>query len=204
MVHTCVCICLCMYCDICVNVVQRIILCVPSDVLDTHHVHLATAYKWTDGKAVVATGSPFHPVTMQVSSGQTKTFIPSQCNNMYIFPGIGLACSVAGVTTITNKMLYLAAKACTDTMTAEEIAEGRTFPNIKRIREGMYIICFISYICRWRVLLLRCMSSTLSAHTYTPTHTHVGQCLKMLLWRLLRKLCAKDIPLNSSLRTMVL
>jgi malate dehydrogenase (oxaloacetate-decarboxylating)(NADP+) len=95
------------------------------------------AYKWTDGNAVVATGSPFQPVTMKVSSGQTKSFIPSQCNNMYIFPGVGLAASVAGVTTITNKMLYLSAKACTDSMTAEEIAEGRTFPNIKRIREGV-------------------------------------------------------------------
>jgi len=93
------------------------------------------AYKWTDGRAVVATGSPFQPVTMQVSTGETKSFIPSQCNNMYIFPGVGLASSVAGVTTITNKMLYLAAKACTDSMTPEEIAEGRTFPNLKRIRE---------------------------------------------------------------------
>ena len=59
------------------------------------------AYTWTNGKAVVATGSPFLPVTLP---NGTKV-IPSQCNNMYVFPGIGLAASVAGVTTITNKML---------------------------------------------------------------------------------------------------
>ena len=89
------------------------------------------AYKWTNGRAIVATGSPFPPVELE--NGQK--IIASQCNNMYIFPGIGLASSVSGVTKITNKMLYLAAEACTKSMTPSEIAEGRTFPNIKRIRE---------------------------------------------------------------------
>lgn len=91
----------------------------------------ATAYRWTDGKAIVATGSPFPPVTFP----DGRVFRPSQCNNMYVFPGIGLAASVAGVTRITDRMMYRAAAACTDSMNAEEIAEGRTFPHIKRIRE---------------------------------------------------------------------
>lgn len=89
------------------------------------------AYTWTKGRAVVATGSPFAPVTLP--SGQT--LVPSQCNNMYIFPGLGLAASVSGVTRITNKMLYAAAEACTASMVDEEIREGRTFPHISRIRE---------------------------------------------------------------------
>mmetsp|Transcript_85591 Transcript_85591/g.228201 ORF Transcript_85591/g.228201 Transcript_85591/m.228201 type:complete len:600 (+) Transcript_85591:54-1853(+) len=89
------------------------------------------AYRWTDGRAVVASGSPFAPVKL----ADGRTVIPSQCNNMYIFPGIGLGASVSGVTKITNKMLYLASAACTNSMTPAEIAEGRTFPNINRIRE---------------------------------------------------------------------
>ena len=88
------------------------------------------AYRHTEGRAIVATGSPFAPVTLN-----GKVYTPSQCNNMYIFPGIGLASSVSGVTEITDRMLYLAAEACTNSMTKEEIAEGRTFPHINRIRE---------------------------------------------------------------------
>jgi malate dehydrogenase (oxaloacetate-decarboxylating)(NADP+) len=88
------------------------------------------AYRWTDGRAVVATGSPFPPVEVN-----GRTYTPSQCNNMYIFPGIGLASSVSGVTNITDKMFYLAAEACTNTMNEEERQEGRTFPSIMRIRE---------------------------------------------------------------------
>lgn len=88
------------------------------------------AYQWTDGKAIVATGSPFKPVDYN-----GRIYVPSQCNNMYIFPGIGLAASVAGITTITDKMLYKAAVACSESMSIQEIEEGRTFPNIKRIRD---------------------------------------------------------------------
>ena len=67
------------------------------------------------------------------ATGETLT--PSQCNNMYVFPGIGLAASVAGVTSIPDRMLYLADVACSTAMTDAEIAEGRTFPAIARIRD---------------------------------------------------------------------
>lgn len=94
------------------------------------------AYTWTDGEAVVATGSPFDPVTL----ADGRTFTPSQCNNMYVFPGIGLAASVAGVTRITDKMFYVAAVACMNAMTPEEQAEGRTFPQLSRIRDVSHAV----------------------------------------------------------------
>ena len=94
------------------------------------------AYEWTDGRAVVATGSPFGPVNLP--DGRSLT--PSQCNNMYVFPGLGLAASVAGVTEITDRMLYEAAIAIPKSMTEGEIKEGRTFPNIKRIREVSHAV----------------------------------------------------------------
>jgi malate dehydrogenase (oxaloacetate-decarboxylating)(NADP+) len=89
------------------------------------------AYTWTNGKAIVATGSPFSAVTLP----DGRKFYPSQCNNMYIYPGIGLATSVAGITTLTDRMFYLAAVACANSVTPEDIAAGRTFPPVTRIRE---------------------------------------------------------------------
>lgn len=88
------------------------------------------AYLWTDGEAVVASGSPFPPVTLP----NGKKYLTSQCNNMYVFPGIGLAASVAGVSRITDKMFYRAAVACMESMTPEERLQGRTFPALNRIR----------------------------------------------------------------------
>lgn len=94
------------------------------------------AYSWTDGTAVVASGSPFPPVTLP----DGRTFLTSQCNNMYVFPGIGLAASVAGVTRITDKMFYRAAVACMEAMTMEERNEGRTFPSLQRIRHVSHAV----------------------------------------------------------------
>ena len=42
---------------------------------------------------------------------------------------------MSGIAKVTNKMLYVAALACTNSMTEAEIQEGRTFPNVLRIRE---------------------------------------------------------------------
>ena len=94
------------------------------------------AYEWTNNKAIVATGSPFDPVV--TSSG--VTLIPSQCNNMFIFPGLGLAASIAQFDVITDKMLHVSAVACASTVKEDEISEGRTFPRIKRIREVSHAV----------------------------------------------------------------
>ena len=68
---------------------------VPQDLLE-----------WTEGRAVVATGSPFDPVTLN-----GETFTISQSNNVYIFPGIGLGVVAAKATAVTDDMLMAAAKA---------------------------------------------------------------------------------------------
>lgn len=88
------------------------------------------AFRWTDGRALVATGSPFDPVTID-----GKTYVSSQCNNMYIFPGLGLANSVSGLKRFTDVMFHEASKACAASLTESEIAEGRLFPCLKRIRD---------------------------------------------------------------------
>ena len=61
---------------------------------------------WTDGRVLIATGSPFPP--MRVGD---RAIPVAQCNNVYAFPGIGLAAIAVGATKITDEMLTAAATA---------------------------------------------------------------------------------------------
>jgi len=88
------------------------------------------AYKWTNGKATFAAGSPFEPVTLE--DGVTR--YPSQCNNMFLFPGIGLAASVAKIERITDDMLYQASIACANAVKDSDRAQGRVYPHVNQIR----------------------------------------------------------------------
>ena len=56
------------------------------------------AYRWSDGRAVFASGSPFRRVEFE-----NRTFVPGQGNNAYIFPGVGLGAVVSGTTRITEE-----------------------------------------------------------------------------------------------------
>jgi len=89
----------------------------------------ANAYKWTDGRAVFASGSPFEPVTL---NGKVHT--PSQCNNMFIFPGVGLGASLIQAKRVTDKMLHAASVACANSVSDEEMANGQVFPDVSHIR----------------------------------------------------------------------
>lgn len=88
------------------------------------------AYKWTNGKCVFASGSPFAPVEFE-----GKTYAVSQCNNMFIFPGVGLASNVVEATRVTDRMLYAAAKALSECVPPEDIAKGQVFPSVRNIRD---------------------------------------------------------------------
>ncbi len=59
--------------------------------------------KWTNGEAIVATGSPFGTIEYQ-----NKPYVISQCNNSYIFPGIGLGVVAVGATRVSDEMLMTA------------------------------------------------------------------------------------------------
>lgn len=86
-------------------------------------------WEWTDGKAIFASGSPFAPVNYK---GDTK--YPSQANNLYTFPGIGLGALVCQAKYITDSMLYVAARALAAAVKDEDIKMGKVFPPISQIR----------------------------------------------------------------------
>ena len=88
------------------------------------------AIAWTDGAAVFASGSPFPPVTYG-----GKTYQTSQCNNMFVFPGVGLGATVAECTVVSDNMLHAAAEACANSVSDAEMARGQVFPDVERIRD---------------------------------------------------------------------
>lgn len=85
---------------------------------------------WSHGKAIVATGSPFAPVLYN-----DQYFEISQCNNSYIFPGIGLGVLVARATSITDNMLMAASQALADASMNYKKAKGALLPGLNEIQD---------------------------------------------------------------------
>jgi malate dehydrogenase (oxaloacetate-decarboxylating)(NADP+) len=88
------------------------------------------AYRYTQGRAIFACGSPFDPVKVG-----GKTFVPRQGNNSYIFPGVGLGAIASRARRITDEMFSAAAEALAGQVTAEDLAQGSIYPSLTRIRE---------------------------------------------------------------------
>jgi malic enzyme len=87
------------------------------------------AIRWSDGRAIVATGSPFPPVTY----GE-KTFRIGQCNNAFVFPGVGLGACISKARYISDGMFLDAAKALAARVTAADLAVGAVYPQLSRVR----------------------------------------------------------------------
>ncbi len=80
---------------------------------------------WTKGRALVATGRPFEPVTYA-----GRTFRIGQCNNTFIFPGIGLGALVAEAREVSDGMCRVAAECLADQVSREDLEAGSLFPLI--------------------------------------------------------------------------
>ncbi|HEX9633105.1 MAG TPA: NAD-dependent malic enzyme [Gemmatimonadales bacterium] len=93
------------------------------------------AYRYTDGRAIFASGSPFPPCQYN-----GKTYIPGQGNNAYIFPGLGLGVIASRARHVTDEMFYVAAKTLAHLVTEEYLAQGTVFPPLERIREVSHAI----------------------------------------------------------------
>lgn len=84
---------------------------------------------WTEGLALVATGSPFDPV---IVGGQTIDI--AQSNNSYVFPGMGLAVVAGKARRVTDSMMMAAAIALSELAPAIETGKGRLLPELSTIR----------------------------------------------------------------------
>ena len=90
---------------------------------------------WTEGRALVAAGSPFAP--MQIGNVSIPV---AQCNNIYIFPGVGLAVTAVRATRVTNGMLAAAAAAVGDAATIRGDPHGTLLPDRARLADTATVV----------------------------------------------------------------
>jgi malic enzyme len=87
------------------------------------------AVRWSQGRAIVATGTAFAPVCFE-----SKMQTIGQANNVYIFPGLGLGCILSGVQEIDDSLLLAAARRLADCVAQERLDIGALYPDQTKLR----------------------------------------------------------------------
>ena len=93
------------------------------------------AITWSDGRAIVATGSPFDPVEYN-----GRRYRIGQGNNAFVFPGVGLGVWYGNVRRVTDGMFLAAAKALAQQISESDLAEVAVYPPLGRIRECSHAV----------------------------------------------------------------
>lgn len=92
--------------------------------------HPKDLIQWTKGEAIIATGSPFDPVTFEGDVYQI-----AQCNNVYIFPGVGLGLIASKAHTVSDKIFITAAKILSEHSPMIKNPLAPLFPTLEYLRE---------------------------------------------------------------------
>src|ERR1700726_3306078 len=109
---------------------ERPIIFALSNPVEKHECLPEQAYAWSGGKAVYAGGVQFPPVHLD-----GRTYLPSQANNLYIFPAVGMAIYATNAKRVTDEMFIEAAHAVADRVTSEQLKLGILFPPQSNILE---------------------------------------------------------------------
>lgn len=121
---------------------------------------------WTAGKALIATGSPFEPVAMN-----GRKIEIAQCNNSYIFPGVGLGVVAGQAKRVTNLMMMAAAVALSELAPAVKSGEGRLLPELTSIREVSQHIA--------KAVILQGIKE---GHIEPMSDNQIGDSIKRTMW----------------------
>jgi malate dehydrogenase (oxaloacetate-decarboxylating) len=127
----------------------------PSDIL-----------KWTAGRALIATGSPFPPTS------HAGRLIPTgQCNNAFIFPGVGLGVIASGARRVTDAMFVAAARVLSEFSPALNDSDASLYPPLERVRE----------ISR-KVALAAGLEAQRAGLTQTTSIDELQRCVEDKMW----------------------
>lgn len=100
-----------------------------------HEAVPADILKWTDGRALVATGSPFDPVKGPWGpDGKEIEIEVAECNNSVVFPGIGLGAVLSRASQVTDKMLVAAVRGVADLSPALSDDTAPLLPGVEHVR----------------------------------------------------------------------
>lgn len=112
---------------------------------------------WTQGQALVATGSPFEPVVVDGT-----TYEIAQCNNSFIFPGIGLGVLACGAKRVSDEMLMASSRALAECSPLGTQGTGSLLPKLEDIQKvSKYIAFAVAKIAIGQGLALPCSDELL-------------------------------------------
>ena len=132
------------------------------------------AYAWSDGRAIFASGSPSAPVEL---SG--RRHVPGQGNNIYVFPGVGLGALASETREVTDAMFLAAAQTLAGLVQPEDLAMGRVFPPLTRIRDVSLEIATAVATVAHEAGLARCvrpgnLKEDIRSRMFTPVYREQG------------------------------
>jgi malate dehydrogenase (oxaloacetate-decarboxylating) len=87
-------------------------------------------FRWTNGRAVIATGSPFPPIVTEHGPVQI-----GQCNNSFIFPGVGLGVIASGARRVTDSMFAAAARVLSEFAPVLHDPKAPLYPPLAQVRD---------------------------------------------------------------------
>lgn len=119
------------------------------------------AYRWSGGRAIFASGSPFAPVVL----GE-RCYYPAQGNNVYVYPGIGLGVMASQARLVIERMFLAAAEELANQVTTAEIERGSIYPDLTRVRA-------VSLRIAIRVCQIACQEGLAGVKLPDDLETHV-------------------------------
>ena len=95
------------------------------------------ALQHSDGRALVATGSPFEPVRYE-----GRKHVIGQCNNAFVFPGVGLGVLISEASRVTDSMFLAAARALAEFTVTHAASDNCLYPSLSELRTASSLIAF--------------------------------------------------------------